>query len=47
MEAWYAYRGAVALPPAIVNSRILEADVDLRVDVVREMATGLGTAAAV
>jgi hypothetical protein len=41
------YRGVVALPPAIVNSRTLEADVDRLVDVVRELGTRTGAAAAV
>ena len=41
------YRGVVALRPAIVNWRTTEADVDLLVDVVRELGTRLGAAAAV
>jgi glutamate/tyrosine decarboxylase-like PLP-dependent enzyme len=41
------YRGVVAFRPAIVNWRTLEADVDLLVDVVRELGTRLGAAAAV
>jgi hypothetical protein len=34
------YAGKVALRPAIVNWRTTEADVDLFVDVVRELAAG-------
>jgi hypothetical protein len=34
------YDGKVALRPAIVNWRTTEADVDLFVDVVRELAAG-------
>ncbi len=41
------YRGVVALRPAIVNWRTSEADVDLLVDVVRELGMRLGVAAAV
>jgi len=41
------YRGVVALRPAIVNWRTSEADVDLLVDVVRELGMRLGAAAAV
>jgi glutamate/tyrosine decarboxylase-like PLP-dependent enzyme len=41
------YRGLVAFRPAIVNWRTVEADVDLLVDVVRELGTRLGAAAAV
>lgn len=41
------YRGVVAFRPAIVNWRTAEADVDLLVDVVRELGTRLGAAAAV
>ncbi len=41
------YRGVVAFRPAIVNWRTTEADVDLLVDVVRELGTRLGAAAAV
>jgi hypothetical protein len=41
------YRGVVAFRPAIVNWRTVEADVDLSVDVVRELGTRLGAAAAV
>jgi glutamate/tyrosine decarboxylase-like PLP-dependent enzyme len=41
------YRGVVAFRPAIVNWRTVEADVDLLVDVVRELGTRLGAAAAV
>ena len=41
------YRGVVAFRPAIVNWRTMEADVDLLVDVVRELGTRLGAAAAV
>ena len=41
------YRGVVALRPAIVNWRTTEADVDMLVDVVRELGMRLGAAAAV
>lgn len=41
------YRGVATLRPEIDSSRTWEADVDLRVDIVREPATGLGAAAAV
>jgi glutamate/tyrosine decarboxylase-like PLP-dependent enzyme len=41
------YRGVVAFRPAIVNWRTTEADVDLLVDVVRELGTRFGAAAAV
>ena len=41
------YRGVVAFRPAIVNWRTSEADVDLLVDIVRELGTRLGAAAAV
>ena len=41
------YRGMVALRPAIVNWRTTEADIDLLVDVVREIGTRIGAAAAV
>ena len=41
------YRGVVALRPAIVNWRTTEADVDLLVDVVRELGARVGAAAAV
>src|SRR5881409_2689308 len=41
------YRGVVAFRPAIVNWRTVEADVDLLVDVVRELGTRLGAATAV
>jgi glutamate/tyrosine decarboxylase-like PLP-dependent enzyme len=41
------YRGVVAFRPAIVNWRTVEADVDLLVDVVRELGMRLGAAAAV
>jgi len=41
------YRGVVARRPAIVNWRTKEADVDLLVDVVRELGARLGAAAAV
>jgi len=41
------YRGVVAFRPAIVNWRTAEADVDLLVDVVRELGTRFGAAAAV
>jgi hypothetical protein len=37
----------VTLRPAIESSRTLEADVDLLVDVVRELETRFGVAAAV
>jgi hypothetical protein len=37
----------VAFRPAIVNWRTEEADVDLRVDIVRELGARLGAAAAV
>ena len=40
------YRRVVAFRPAIVNWRTMEADVDLRVDVVRELGTRLGSTAA-
>jgi glutamate/tyrosine decarboxylase-like PLP-dependent enzyme len=41
------YRGVVAFRPAIVNWRTVEADVDLVVDVVRELGARFGAAAAV
>jgi hypothetical protein len=41
------YRGVAILRPEIESSRTWEADVDLRVDIVRELATWLGAAAAV
>jgi glutamate/tyrosine decarboxylase-like PLP-dependent enzyme len=41
------YRGVVALRPAIVNWRTTQADVDLLVDVVRELGARLGVATAV
>jgi glutamate/tyrosine decarboxylase-like PLP-dependent enzyme len=41
------YRGVVAFRPAIVNWRTTEADVDLLVDVVRELGMRFGAAAAV
>jgi len=41
------YRGVATLRPEIDSSRTWEADVDLRVDIVREPGTGLGAAAAV
>lgn len=41
------YRGVVAFRPAIVNWRTSEADVDVLVDVVRELGARLGAAAAV
>ena len=41
------YRGVVAFRPAIVNWRTTQADVDLLVDVVRELGARLGAAAAV
>ena len=41
------YRGVVAFRPAIVNWRTTEADVDVLVDVVRELGTRFGAAAAV
>ena len=41
------YRGVVAFRPAIVNWRTTEADVDLIVDVVRELGARLGAMAAV
>jgi glutamate/tyrosine decarboxylase-like PLP-dependent enzyme len=41
------YRGVVAFRPAIVNWRTVEADVELLLDVVRELGTRLGAAAAV
>ena len=41
------YRGVVAFRPAIVNWRTSEADIDLLVDVVRELGARVGVAAAV
>ena len=41
------YRGLVAFRPAIVNWRTTEADVELIVDVVRELGTRIGATAAV
>src|SRR6267143_4028576 len=40
------YRGVVAFRPAIVNWRTVEADVDLLVDIVRELGTRFGVMAA-
>jgi glutamate/tyrosine decarboxylase-like PLP-dependent enzyme len=41
------YRGVAAFRPAIVNWRTTEADIDLLVDVVRELGARVGAAAAV
>src|SRR2546423_659644 len=41
------YRGVVAFRPAIVNWRTTQADIDLLVDVVRELGARLRVAAAV